>query len=61
MECTLETLLSGDKSMMLFQVLESHQTRTYEQAVNVLDALFDIEPKEPMAHVEDIHEHYQWP
>lgn len=61
MEQTLEALLSGDKSMLLYGVLESHQTRTYDQALAVLEALFDIEPNEPMAYIEDIHDHYDWP
>ena len=61
MERTLEALLSGDLSMMLSGVLDSHQTRSYEQAVEVLEALLHIEPNEPMAYVEDITEHYRWP
>ncbi len=61
MERTLEALLSGDMSMMLFGILESHQTRSYDQAVEMLDALLHIEPSEPMAHVEDINDHYRWP
>lgn len=61
MEVTLEALLSGDKSMLLYGVLQSHQTRSYDQAMAVLGALFDIEPNEPMAYVEDIHDHYHWP
>lgn len=61
MERTLEALLSGDKSMLLFGVLQSHQTRSYDQAVDVFNALFDIEPNEPMAYIEDIHDHYAWP
>ena len=61
MERGLEALLSGDKSMMLFGVLESHQTKSYEQAVEVVEALFNIEPNEPMKYVEEISEHYQWP
>ncbi len=61
MEQALEALLSGDKSMMLYGVLHSHQTRSYEQAVDVLEALFDIEPNEPMAYIEDIRDHYAWP
>lgn len=61
MEHTLEALLSGDKSMMLYGVLQSHQTRTYEQAAQVMQALIDIEPNEPMAYIEDIHDHYHWP
>ena len=61
MEHTLEALLSGDKSMLLYGILQSHQTRTYEQAEQVLQALIDIEPNEPMAFIEDIHDHYDWP
>jgi len=61
MEHTLEALLSGDKSMMLYGVLESHQTRSYDQAMELLEALIDIEPNEPMAYIEDIHDHYGWP
>ncbi len=61
MEQTLEALLSGDKSMLLYGILESHQTRSYEQAEVALEALFDMEPNEPMAYIEDIHDHYAWP
>ena len=61
MERNLEAVLSGDKSMMLFGVLESHETRSYDHAMETLDALFDIEPNEPMKYVEDINEHYAWP
>lgn len=61
MERTLEALKSGDSSMLLYGVLQSHQTRSYDQAVKVMEALIDIEPNEPMAYVEDIHDHYHWP
>jgi len=61
MEQTLEALMTGDKSMLLYGVLQSHQTRSYEQAEQVMQALIDIEPNEPMAYIEDIHDHYQWP
>lgn len=61
MERTLEALLTGDLSMMLYGVLDSHQTRSYDQATKVMDALLHIEPNEPMAHVQDINEHYTWP
>jgi len=61
MERTLEALLSGDMSMMLYGILDSHQTRSYDQAMEVLDALLHIEPNEPMAYIEDINEHYRWP
>ena len=53
--------LKGDKSMLLYGVLQSHQTKTYDQAVKVMDALVDIEPNEPMAYIEDVNKHYQWP
>lgn len=61
MERTLEALLTGDLSIMLFGILDSHQTRSYDQATAVLDALLHIEPNEPMAYVEDINDHYRWP
>jgi alpha-galactosidase len=61
MEQTLEALKSGDKSMLLFGILDNHQTRTYDQAVEMLEALLNMEPNEPMAYVEDVNEHYKWP
>jgi alpha-galactosidase/6-phospho-beta-glucosidase family protein len=61
MEHTLEALKSGDMSMLLYGILDNHQTRSYDQAVEVLQALIDIEPNEPMAYIEDIHDHYTWP
>ena len=36
MEQELETYRSGDRSMLLFSALNSSQTRSYEQAVGVL-------------------------
>jgi alpha-galactosidase len=61
MERTLEALKSGDKSMLLYGILDSHQTRSYDQATEVLEALLAMEPNEPMAYVEDINKHYKWP
>lgn len=61
MERTLEALKSGDKSMLLYSILDSHQTHSYGQAADVLDALFAIDPNEPMAYVEDINQRYSWP
>ena len=49
MERTLEALLTGDKTMLLYGILQSHQTRSYEQAVETLEALMHMEPNEPMA------------
>ena len=57
----LEAVFLGDKSMMLFGVLESKETRSYEHELEVLDALFNIEPNEPMKYVENINEHFAWP
>jgi len=61
MERTLEALKSGDTSMLLYGILESHQTQSYEQALDMLQALIDIEPNEPMAYIDDIHDVYNWP
>lgn len=61
MEITLEALKSGDKSMLLYGILNSHQTHSYDQAMEVLSALLNIEPNEAMAYVEDINEHYKFP
>jgi len=61
MERTLEALKLGDKSMLLYSILNSHQTKSYDQALEVLDALLNIEPNEPMAYIEDVNEHYKFP
>ena len=55
MERTLEALLTGDRSILLGQVLEAHQTRSYDQAVAVLEDVLGMAGHEEMA------EHYQWP
>jgi len=39
MERTLEAYKTGDRSMLLWNILQSHQTRSYEQAVEVLQAI----------------------
>lgn len=39
MERTLEAYTTGDRSMLLWNVLQSHQTRGYEQAVELLAAV----------------------
>jgi len=61
MERTLEAVKSGDKSMLLFGILESHQTRSYDQATQILEAILNMEPNEPMAYIEDINKHFKWP
>ena len=61
MERTLEAIKTGDKSMLLYSILDNHQTGSYDQATEMLEALLNIEPNEPMAYIEDINEHYKWP
>ena len=61
MERTLEAFRSGDKSMLLYGILDSHQTRTYDQAVELLDALLAMPKTEPMAYVKDINDHFKYP
>ena len=48
MERDLEAYKTGDRSMLLWQVLESHQTRSYDQAVAVLEDLLSVEGNEEM-------------
>lgn len=48
MERELEAFKTGDRSMLLWNVLDSHQTRTYDQAAAVLEELLDMEGNEDM-------------
>jgi alpha-galactosidase/6-phospho-beta-glucosidase family protein len=41
MERTLEAYKSGDRSMLPWNILQSHQTQSYEQAVEVLEAILN--------------------
>ena len=41
MERTLEAYQNGDRAMLLWNVLQSHQTRSYEQAVDLLQGVLD--------------------
>jgi alpha-galactosidase len=54
-EQQLEAYKTGDRSMLLYGTLERHQTRSYDQAVAVLEELLDMEGHE------EIKDHYQWP
>jgi len=42
-ERSIESLLTGDRSMLLFNILESHQTRSYDQAIDILEASLALE------------------
>ena len=41
MERTLEADKADDRSMLLWNILQSHQTQSYEQAVEVLEAILN--------------------
>ena len=49
MEHNLESYKSGDRSMLLWAALQSHQTRSYEQAAAVLDDVMKMQGHETMA------------
>ena len=49
MERNLLAFKTGDKSILLFGALESHQTRSYDQAVAVLEDLMGMEGNAEMA------------
>ena len=49
MERGLEAYLTGDKTMLLYNVLSNHQTRSYDQAVAVLEDLLAMPGHEEAA------------
>jgi alpha-galactosidase len=55
MERQLEAFKTGDRSMLLWSVLDSHQTRSYDQAVAVLEDLMAMDGHQEMA------EYYRFP
>lgn len=55
MEQGLEAFKTGDLSMLLWGVLSSHQTRSYDQAVGVLEEVIN------MPGHEELKAYYQWP
>jgi alpha-galactosidase len=55
MERELLAFKTGDRSMLLWNALESHQTRSYDQAVAVLEDLLSMDGHEELA------EHYTFP
>ncbi len=55
MEREMLAFKTGDRSMLLWNALESHQTRSYDQANAVLDDLLAMEGHEELA------EHYRFP
>lgn len=64
MERNIEALLTGDRSMLLYGVLDSHQTRSYDQAVEIMEALMDLEDSdatEAMRLMPSTREKFQFP
>jgi alpha-galactosidase len=55
MERQLEAFKSGDRSMLLWNVLDSHQTRSYDQALAVLEDLLG------MAGHEELNDRFSFP
>jgi alpha-galactosidase/6-phospho-beta-glucosidase family protein len=49
MERGLEAYLTGDKTMLLYGILENHQTHSYDQAVAVLEDLLAMPGHEEAA------------
>jgi len=49
MERQLEAFKTGDRSILLWSVLDSHQTRSYDQAMAVLEDLLTMEGNEEMS------------
>jgi alpha-galactosidase len=55
MERCLEAYKTGDRSMLLYGVLDRHQTHSYDQALAVLEELLAMDGHQEMA------AHYHWP
>jgi alpha-galactosidase len=60
MERQLEAFRTGDRSMLLWSVLEGHQTRSYDQAVRVLDDLLAMEGHEELAEFFQYPSNWRW-
>ena len=64
MERELLAFKTGDRSILLYGALDHHQTRSYDQAVAVLDELMDLDEVkevEDWEHMERISEHFKYP
>jgi len=48
MERNLLAFKSGDRSILLWNALTSHQTRSYDQALAVMEALLSMEGHDEM-------------
>ena len=61
MEHNLEALLSGDMTMQLYGILGGHGIESYDQAVEIMEALLSLPKTEPMDYIESFEDHYSWP
>ncbi len=48
MERTLEAIKTADRSMLLYNVLDNHHTRSYDQAQEVLETIMSLEHNQAM-------------
>lgn len=55
MERNIEAFKTGDRSMLLWDILESHQTQSYDKAVEVLNEWLDMDGEEALR------AHYRYP
>lgn len=55
MERNLLAFKTGDRSILLWNALDSHQTRSYERGLSVMEELLELEGHEEMD------EHFEWP
>jgi alpha-galactosidase len=64
MERELLAFKTGDKSVLLYNALQNHQARSYDQVVALLDELMclqDVYEVEQWEHMEHITDHYKFP
>lgn len=59
-ERQLEAFKTGDRSMLLWSVLDGHQTRSYDQATSVLDDLLAVDGHEGLAEFFQHPSNWRW-
>ncbi len=63
MERELKTFLTGDRSLLLFDLLQNHQTKGYDQAVKLLDETLRMDFHRDYTEYfgKQIDEYFRWP
>jgi alpha-galactosidase/6-phospho-beta-glucosidase family protein len=64
MERELLAFKTGDQAAMLYGVLEHHQTKSYDQAVEMLDEMLnlpEVKEIEDWEKMKRINEHFRYP